>query len=58
MFASLVNSWLNITPNVNLISDLEFRTDATRTKSPRDRLAEQSTEEMIFPLQHPPFFTK
>lgn len=56
IFASLVNSWLNITPNVNLISNLGFGADATRTKSPRDRLAEQSIEEMIFPLQHPPFF--
>jgi hypothetical protein len=56
VFASLVNNWLNITPNVNLITNIGFGEDALHTKNPNDPLAKQIATEMKFPLVHPPFF--
>lgn len=55
-FTSLVNNWLNITPNVNLISNLGFGADATNTSNEKDPLSKQPIEEIIFPLAHPQFF--
>ena len=55
VFASLINNWLNITPNVNLISNLGFGVDATHTDNLKDVLAKQPTEAMVFPLVHPSF---
>jgi hypothetical protein len=56
MFTSLINNWLNIIPNTNLISNLGFDTDATHTKNPQDPLSKQLSEEMVFPMIHPKFF--
>jgi hypothetical protein len=55
VFASLINNWLNITPNVNLISNLGFGADATHTDNLKDVLAKQLIEEIFFPLTHPLF---
>jgi hypothetical protein len=55
VFASLTNNWLNITPNVNLISNLGFGGEATHTHNLKDILAKQLTEEIVFPLTHPSF---
>jgi hypothetical protein len=56
-FACLINSMLNIMPNDNLISNIGFRADASRT-SKKTRLTEIPVSEMSFPLLHPPMITR
>jgi hypothetical protein len=46
---------LNITPSVNLISNLGFGPEATYTKNTDSKLSNIPTEAIEFPLQHPPF---
>jgi hypothetical protein len=53
-FALFVNSGLSILPSVNLISNIGFGADATRT-SKVNKYANIPRMEMLFPLQHPPF---
>ena len=45
---------LSIVPNVNLISNIGFRPDATHTKNASDRFAELPATSIGFPLRHPP----
>jgi len=54
-FCCLANSGLTILPAVNLVSNIGFDMDATHTTASSNRLAALPTEEMTFPLQHPPF---
>lgn len=54
VFSCWVQSGLSVLPNVNLISNIGFRPDATHTKG-EIRLANMATEEMKFPLVHPRF---
>jgi hypothetical protein len=53
-FACWVQNGLSILPNVTLLSNIGFREDATHTKSP-SVTANLQTNEMIFPLIHPPY---
>jgi hypothetical protein len=50
-----LQSGLNITPNVNLISNLGFGPEATYTKNADSQLANIPMEAIELPLQHPPF---
>ncbi|MCA2716825.1 MULTISPECIES: glycosyltransferase family 2 protein [Microcystis] len=52
-FAKFINSGLSITPNVNLISNIGFREDATHTFNPNTKEANMSTSAIEFPLKHP-----
>jgi hypothetical protein len=52
-FACIAQSGLGIYPFVNLVSNLGFGADATRTFNFRDPLANAPTEAMEFPLRHP-----
>jgi hypothetical protein len=45
---------LTIHPNVNLVSNIGCRDDATNTKSPTDFRASLPCSPMLFPLRHPP----
>lgn len=53
-FACWVQNGLTILPNVNLVSNIGFNSDATHTKS-SSRLANLPIEATNFPLQHPAF---
>jgi hypothetical protein len=54
-FISLVNNWLNPTPNVNLVANIGFGTEATNTSETGSIFADLSAQEITFPLQHPLF---
>jgi cephalosporin hydroxylase len=51
-FACWVHGGLTILPNVNLVSNIGFREDATHTTN-ESPLANLPTKPMSFPLQHP-----
>jgi len=57
-FASLVQNKLNIMPNINLISNIGFDSDATHTFNPDNINANLKTEAMNFPLTHPNFMIR
>ncbi|WP_069660426.1 nucleotide-diphospho-sugar transferase [Arcticibacter eurypsychrophilus] len=52
-FITFFNNGLTIIPNVNLISNIGFRADATHTKTDNDQLADLPTEALSDPLSHP-----
>ena len=52
------NNGLCIQPNVNLVSNIGFRTDATHTKMTSHLQANVPTKAMEFPLVHPPVVTR
>ena len=52
-FANWIHHGLSILPNVNLVSNIGFGSDATHTKD-QSKFANIPTEEITFPLQHPP----
>lgn len=54
LFAHLVNSSVCICPNVNLISNIGWGSDATHTKND-DIRARLDMQPIIFPLNHPDF---
>jgi hypothetical protein len=54
VYASLINSWLNIIPAVNLVTNIGFGPDATHTKSPSG-FDNQPPGDLQFPLRHPDF---
>jgi len=54
VYASLVNSWLNVIPAVNLVTNIGFGPDATHTKSPTG-FDNQPPGDLRFPLRHPDF---
>lgn len=53
-FACFVNNYLSVIPNVNLISNIGFGGDTTHTSDTTDKRANLPTQEMFFPLKHPP----
>lgn len=53
MFHCWTGNRLAITPNVNLISNIGFDTNATHTMG-RSKFSSMKTEAMGFPLSHPP----
>jgi hypothetical protein len=55
IFACCIQSGLTIVPNVNLISNIGFGTEATHTRNKADKFANLPTEAMSFPMQHSKF---
>jgi hypothetical protein len=56
-FSSWMNNSLAIIPNVNLVSNIGFGTDATLSKR-KDKYFKIPAEQMNFPLMHPPFMVR
>lgn len=54
-FNFIVNNYMSIIPNNNLISNLGYSQDATHTFGQDEALAEMKTSPMEFPLKHPSF---
>jgi hypothetical protein len=52
-FAKFINSGLSIIPNVNLISNIGFREDATHTVTFNTERANMPTSAIEFPMKHP-----
>jgi hypothetical protein len=52
---SLCQSWLNVIPSVNLVSNIGFGPDATHTTAPSDK-AELPVQTLPWPIEHPEFF--
>jgi len=58
-FACWIQSGLTILPNVNLVTNIGFNQDATHTKNGIISLmANLPTQEIKFPLNHPPFIIR
>ncbi len=56
-FACWVQSGLSILPNVNLVSNIGFTSEATHTKK-NERVGNLAVEAMNFPIQHPHFIVR
>ncbi len=54
IFTLLTNNGLSIAPNKNLVKNIGFVENSVRTK-PIDSFLSIDTQEMEFPLKHPPF---
>jgi hypothetical protein len=54
-FACLINNFLCITSNVNLISNIGFAESSTHTTNSDSKFSNLPTQEVTFPLKHPPF---
>ncbi len=54
-YTRFINSGLSIVPETNLVKNLGFGKDATRTHSKNDRRANMNIENVNFPLKHPQF---
>lgn len=57
VYASIINSWLNVIPAVSLVTNIGFGPDATHTKSSTG-IDNQAPGDLRFPLQHPDFVTR
>lgn len=55
LFTYWTQNGLIILPKVNLVTNIGCRTDGTHTRWSKDPRANVPTEEMSFPLKHPPF---
>jgi hypothetical protein len=55
LFALWSQHGLAVVPAVNLVTNLGFRDDATHTRDSGDERANLPTQELNFPLRHPPF---
>ena len=55
VFANWIQNGLTIIPEVNLISNLGFGSEATNTKALKSPHSNIPTEVIQFPLKHPPF---
>jgi hypothetical protein len=55
IFACWTQSGLTILPNVNLISNIGFGSEATHTKNSDSKFANLPIEDIFFPLKHPEF---
>ena len=53
-FACWAQNGLSISPSTTLVTNVGFGPDATHTRSPGNRLAYLHSEELEFPLRHPP----
>jgi hypothetical protein len=56
-FACWLNNGLSIIPDVNLVSNFGFDSEATHTVDPGNPYSRMRTREMSFPLNHPPGIT-
>jgi hypothetical protein len=56
-FAGLTNSWLNIIPTANLVSNIGYGPGATHTINPNG-LENLPIEPLRLPLEHPEFITR
>jgi hypothetical protein len=54
-FSAWVNGALTVLPNVNLVSNIGFGEGATHTLRKSNPFAALSTNEIQFPLRHPPY---
>lgn len=57
-FACWAQNGLTAIPNRNLVSNIGWGEDATHTKAAEDRLARLPADEMLFPLEHPPYVVR
>ena len=57
VFARWIQNGLGIIPEVNLISNIGFRADATHTTA-ENLFSQIETKELIFPLKHPAFIVQ
>ncbi len=57
-FARLAYNGLSIVPNYNLIKNIGFGQEATRTTSTFDKRANLTIEKMNFPIKHPDFIVR
>jgi len=57
LFTCWINGGYRLFPEVNLVSNIGFREDATHTFGDHP-LANMPTREITFPLKHPPFVTR
>jgi hypothetical protein len=57
-FARFINSGLAIVPQKNLVRNLGFGINATHTTNSRNMNASLQTNELEFPLRHPPFIVR
>lgn len=55
MLSIWLQNYLTVVPNVNLISNVGFGEQATRTKEKDSKYANMPVENMATPLKHPPF---
>ena len=53
-----LNAALTVTPNVNLISNIGFDSNASHTLDESDKHSAMDVETMIFPLKYPPFVAR
>jgi hypothetical protein len=56
-YASIINSWLNVIPAVNLVTNIGIGPDATHTKSSTG-IDSQAPGDWQFPLRHPDFMAR
>ena len=54
LYSMLRKDGLSIVPSKNLVTNIGFGTEATNTKSKSQRTANITSEEIEFPLIHPP----
>jgi hypothetical protein len=54
-FACLTNNFLCVISNVNLISNIGFGESSTHTQDSYNKFSDLPTQEVNFPLVHPPF---
>ncbi len=54
IFSCWLHDGLTVLPSKNLVSNIGFGRDAIHTKDSHSKLANITTAEMSFPLQHPP----
>ena len=70
-YAGLIDTWdhqwnytcwtqngLAVLPNSNLVCNIGFGDDSTHLKSTNNKLAYLPTQDMVFPLQHPPYVVR
>jgi hypothetical protein len=54
VFACWAQCGVSVLPEVNLVSNIGYRADATHTRDTADRRANVSSSDLLFPLRHPP----
>jgi hypothetical protein len=55
LFSFWLQGYSTIVPNLNLMRNLGFDGEGTHTFDPNSKFANLKTENISFPLQHPPF---
>ena len=57
-FACWIQNGLTVLPHINLVSNIGFGPEATHTIDRNSKYANLPTQEMPFPLKHPPFIIR